>query len=90
MRRGRSAGGRHVLGVVLIVAAMFVLCGLGAATFFLRPPSSDEETLCRTDAPLQAHTIVLVDCTDRLEAPHRRKLRVVLAQERAHSAAALG
>ena len=35
------------------------------------------------DEPLGAHTIVLVDSTDRLEARHRRKLRAVLAQERA-------
>lgn len=35
------------------------------------------------DAPLQAHTIVLVDSTDRFEALHRRKLRAVLARERA-------
>lgn len=83
MRRGRGAGGRNVLGVVLIIAAMLVLGGLGAATFLLRPPPTDAETLCRTDAPLQAHTIVLVDSTDRLEARHRRKLRAVLAQERA-------
>jgi hypothetical protein len=80
MRRGRGAGGRNVLGVVLIIAAMLVLGGLGAATFFLRPPPTDEETLCRTDAPLQAHTIVLVDSTDRLEARHRRKLRAGLGQ----------
>lgn len=62
---------------------MAVLGGLGAATFLLRPPSLDETTLCRTDARLGAHTIVLVDSTDRLEPRHRRKLRAVLMQERA-------
>jgi hypothetical protein len=72
-----------VLGVVLIVAAMLVLGGLGAATFFLRAPPTDEETLWRIDAPLQTHTIVLVDSTDRLKARRRRKLRAVLEQERA-------
>ena len=52
----------------------------------LRAPPTDAETLCRTDAPLGAHTIILVDATDRLESRHRRKLRAVLAQERARLA----
>ncbi|MBX9745996.1 MAG: hypothetical protein K2X34_03785 [Hyphomonadaceae bacterium] len=82
MRR-RGAGARNVLGVVLIVVAVLVLGGLAGASFLLRAPPTDAETLCRTDAPLAAHTIILVDSTDRLEARHRRKLRAVLAQERA-------
>jgi hypothetical protein len=80
-RRGES--GRNALGVVLIVLAVLVLGGLGGASFMLRAPPTDAETLCRTDAPLAAHTIILVDSTDRLETRHRRKLRAVLAQERA-------
>lgn len=83
MSRRRGASGRNALGFILIVAALAVLGGLGAMSFMLRPPPSDPETLCRTDAPLGAHTIVLVDATDRLEPRHRRKLRAVLAQERA-------
>lgn len=82
MRR-RGAGARNALGLVLIAAAMLVLGGLAGASFLLRAPPTDTETLCRTDAPLGAHTIILVDATDRLEARHRRKLRAVLAQERA-------
>ena len=83
MRRARGAGARNALGVVLIVVAALVLGGLGAASFLLRAPPTDAETLCRTDAPIGAHTIILVDSTDRLEARHRRKLSAVLAQERA-------
>jgi hypothetical protein len=83
MTRRRGAGARNALGVVLIVLAVLVLGGLGGASFLLRAPPTDAETLCRTDAPLAAHTIILVDATDRLEARHRRKLRAVLAQERA-------
>jgi hypothetical protein len=71
-----------VLGALLIGAAVLVLGGLGAASLLLRAPPTDAETLCRTDVPLRAHTIILVDATDRLEARHRRKLRAVLAQER--------
>jgi len=84
--RRRGPGARGALGVVLIVLAMLVLGGLGGASFFLRAPPTDPETLCRTDAPLAAHTIILVDATDRLEARHRRKLRAVLQQERARLA----
>ncbi len=84
MRRGRRGGaGSGIAGIMLIALAMLVLGGLGAASFVLRAPPIDPETLCRTDAPLAAHTIVLVDSTDRLEPRHRRKLRAVLAQERA-------
>lgn len=79
-RRGRGA--RNALGLALIALAMVVLGGLGGAAFLLRPAPTDPETLCRTDTPLAAHTIVLVDSTDRLEPRHRRKLRAVLAQER--------
>jgi hypothetical protein len=83
MSRRRGASGRNALGLILIVMALAVLGGLGAMSFMLRAPPTDEATLCRTDAPLNAHTIVLVDATDRFEARHRRKLRAVLAQERA-------
>jgi hypothetical protein len=79
----RGDRGLSVLGLALIGVAFLVLGGLGAAAFMLRPPPTDAETLCRTDAPIRAHTIVLVDSTDRLEPRHRRKLRAVLAQERA-------
>jgi hypothetical protein len=83
IRRSRGAGARNVLGAILILLAMLTLGGLGGAAMLLRPPPTDAETLCRADAPLAAHTIILVDATDRLEPRHRRKLRAVLAQERA-------
>ncbi len=86
MTRRRGAGARNALGVVLIALAVLVLGGLGGASLLLRAPPTDPETLCRTDAPLGAHTIILVDATDRLEQRHRRKLRAVMAQERARLA----
>lgn len=82
MTRRRGASGRNALGVALIVLAVAALGALASAALWLRPPPTDPATLCRTDTPLSAHTIVLVDSTDRLEARHRRKLRAVLAQER--------
>ncbi|MBS0386370.1 MAG: hypothetical protein JSS00_13600 [Proteobacteria bacterium] len=84
MRRRRGDAGRNALGFALIIVALAALGGLASAAFFLRPPPTDAQTLCRTDRPLSAHTIVLVDSTDRLEPRHRRKLRAVLAQERQH------
>ena len=72
-----------MVGVALIGAVMCVLAGLAAAAYLTRPPPTDAATLCRTDATITAHTIVLVDATDKLEPRHRRKLRAVLDQERA-------
>lgn len=81
MRKKRGGAG-NLFGALLIGVVALALGGFGAAAFLLRPPPIDPETLCRTDAPLAAHTIVLVDSTDRLEPRHRRKLRAVMAQER--------
>jgi hypothetical protein len=81
-RRRERRGAPQALGAALIALALLVLGGLTTAAVLMRPPPIDEETLCRLDAPLRAHTIVLVDATDRLEPRHRRKLRAVLAQER--------
>ncbi len=89
MRRrahGRNSHGRNALGLVLVALAGSVLLALGAAAFLMQPPPTNQETLCRSDAQLAAHTIVLVDATDRLEPRHRRKLRAVLGQERARLA----
>ncbi len=84
MRRPRRAKRRaDLLGALLIGVALAGLGGLAAGGIALRPPPVDADTLCRTDAPLAAHTIVLVDSTDRLEPRHRRRLRAIADQERA-------
>jgi hypothetical protein len=82
----RRAGASNLVGGVLIVLVMLTLGAFGAAAFLLRAPPLYPETLCRVDQPLAAHTIILVDSTDRLEPRHRRKLRAVLDQERARLA----
>jgi hypothetical protein len=77
-RRGKDA-----LGWLLIALAFLMLGGVGATFALLRPPAVDSETLCRRDAPVAAHTVVLVDATDKLEPRHRKRLTVAVAQERA-------
>jgi hypothetical protein len=87
MRRARrDARGKAVLGAALIGVAMLALAGLAVGGLWLRAPPLDADTLCRTDQPLAAHTIILVDSTDKLEPRHRRRLRAVAEQERARLA----
>ncbi|MBX9746761.1 MAG: hypothetical protein K2X34_07660 [Hyphomonadaceae bacterium] len=86
MKRRRSRNAMQpgaAIGVLLIAVAATALIGLVGAAFLFRPPPIDADTLCRTDAPVAAHTLLLIDATDRLEPRHRRKLRAVVAQERA-------
>ncbi|HVY83732.1 MAG TPA: hypothetical protein VG943_01255 [Caulobacterales bacterium] len=84
MRRpGRAARGKSILGLVLIGVVFAALGAFALAAVLMKAPPVDAETLCRTDAPLAAHTFILVDSTDRLEPRHRRKLRAVADQERA-------
>lgn len=82
MSRRRKAKSRNIMGGVLIGVVLAALGAFAVAGVLLRPPPTHAETLCRTDAPLTAHTIVLIDSTDRLEPRHRRKLEAVVAQER--------
>lgn len=77
-RRGKKS---DWMGVVLIAFAFAVLAALAAAGIALRPPPTDAETLCRTDAPVAAHTVILIDATDRLEPRHRRRLNALVLQE---------
>ena len=81
-RPGAAPRGQNILGVVLILFALVALGGVATAAILLRPPPVDAETLCRTDQPIHAHTIILIDSTDRLERRHKRKLEAVAQQER--------
>ncbi|MBI1188236.1 MAG: hypothetical protein GC206_13055 [Alphaproteobacteria bacterium] len=82
-RRRAGAKIKDRLGLVLIGLALVALAAMAAAGLALRAPPTDAETLCRTDAPIAAHTYILVDGTDRLETRHRRRLRAVIDEERA-------
>jgi hypothetical protein len=48
-------------GVILTLAL------LSFAVWWFRPPNPDPETLCPTTRPITAHTLVIVDRTDRWE-----------------------
>jgi hypothetical protein len=85
MRRPRRRK-RDVLGWALIAIVFAALIALGAAGFALRPPPTDPDTLCRTDKPVLAHTIILIDATDTLEPRHRKRLRAAIDTERARLA----
>lgn len=83
MARKSGKAVQDALGWALLGVVALILIGIGAAAAFLRPPPTDEATLCRTDAPLSAHTIVLVDVSEKLEPRHRKRLRAAIESERA-------
>lgn len=86
MSRRRGAKRRRrkdLLGVALIFGTVVVLGAAGAAAALLRTPAFDPETLCLKDRAPAAHTLVLVDATDRLDVRHQRRLQAVVLQEAA-------
>ncbi|MBL8551217.1 MAG: hypothetical protein JNJ73_14620 [Hyphomonadaceae bacterium] len=58
----RSANRRYAAGTVTVLGAVLALSVLAWA---FRPPVPDPETLCPTARPIRAHTLVIVDRTDR-------------------------
>ncbi len=80
-RRGVRAR-KDALGYGLIAALFVALAGAAAAGLALRPPPLDPETLCRTDAPVRAHTLILVDATDTLAPRHKKRVRAAVEGER--------
>jgi hypothetical protein len=82
-RRAARRRRKDLLGFALIVGTALVLGGVGLAAALLRTPPFDPQTLCRTDAPPPAHTLILVDSTDRLDVRHQRRLRTVASEEAA-------
>ena len=86
MSRRRGAARRRrkdLLGLGLIAGTLAVLGAVGATAALMRTPAYDAATLCLTDRPPPAHTLVLVDATDRLDVRHQRRLKTVVAQEAA-------
>ena len=71
-----------LFGSLILVSVAFVGTVL-AINLSQRPLSIDNDTLCRNDAPLEYHTIVLVDATDRFNRDQAARVRAVIAEERA-------
>ncbi len=62
-RKARAqANRRYAVGTVLVVGLLLALSG---AVWWFRPAETDPATLCPTNRPLAAHTVVIVDRTDR-------------------------
>ena len=72
-----------MLGLALIAGTLAVLGAIGASAALMRTPAYDAETLCLNDRPPPAHTLVLVDATDRLDVRHQRRLKSIVQQEAA-------
>ncbi len=85
MRRTRRAR-KDGIGWALIGVTFLALFAFAAAGFMLRPPPTDPESFCRTDRLLAAHTIILIDATEKLEPRHRKRLRAAIDTERARLA----
>jgi hypothetical protein len=82
----KKSGALTALGfglLALVAAGLMAVAGMFALN---RAPPVDEATLCRTDAPPAAHTVILVDASDAFQPRHKRKLDKVVESERARLA----
>jgi hypothetical protein len=75
---------RHaILGIAIFAAiALAVGGGIVLARSLGQTVPLDAETLCPTDRPLAAHTVVLVDRTDPLTPAHQAALRRLITKLR--------
>jgi hypothetical protein len=63
MRSQREAANRRYAGFT--AGVLFSMLALSVTVWLLRPAELDAATLCPTNRPLQGHTVVIVDRTDR-------------------------
>lgn len=63
MRRDREAANRRYAGFT--AGVLFSVLALSATVWLLRPADLDAATLCPTNRPIEGHTVVIVDRTDR-------------------------
>jgi hypothetical protein len=81
-RRRRKRAMRQASAVAGIILAFGILSGMVYAYAKHRPPPLDPKTLCRIDAPLQGHTIILLDASDPLPPLEADRVRALAAAER--------
>jgi hypothetical protein len=84
MSRGRRRRTRaaDLMGLAGLVVAAGVIGVGGWAAWSLRPPPTDAQTLCRLDQPPGAHTLVLIDASDKLSAAAAKRAKALIDAER--------
>ncbi len=81
-RRRRKRALRQAGAIAGLVLAFGILGGMVYAYAAHRPPPLDPKTLCRTDARLQGHTVILIDASDPLPPMEADRVRAIAAAER--------
>lgn len=82
-RRAARRRRKDMLGLALIAVTILVLGGVGFATMRMQTPAYDAATLCLLTSAPPAHTLLLVDATDRLDIRHQRRLKTIAREEAA-------
>ena len=81
-RRSRQRSKQAFWGAVLGGGALLALAAIAVGVALVgRTPPTDPATDCLLGATPTAHTLVLIDATDRLAARHKRRLETAVAQE---------
>lgn len=62
MNERARANRRYAIGTALIIGGLALLSAL---VFVFRPAQLDPQTLCPVDRPIEGHTVVIVDRTDK-------------------------
>jgi|GEM_PF-2921230 len=70
-----QANRRYAIGTGLIVGGLALLSLL---VFVFHPPQLDPATLCPTDKPIEGHTVVIVDRTDKWSSAMGQALRDIV------------
>ena len=81
-RRRRKRALRQAGAIAGLILAFGILGGMVYAYAAHRPPPLDPKTLCRTDARLQGHTLMLIDASDPLPPMEAERVRAIAAAER--------
>ena len=81
--RSRTNVRTFVLSGALILASVLFAGAVLGFNLLHRAPAVDQDTLCRKDAPLEHHTVLLIDATDPFTRDQAARLRASVADERA-------
>ncbi|MGE3250156.1 MAG: hypothetical protein AB7J28_14115 [Hyphomonadaceae bacterium] len=65
---------------IMTAGVLITLAALSFTVWWFRPPNPDPETLCPTTRPITAHTVVVVDRTDRWNPSTGEALRELIEE----------